>query len=103
MIAHEFSVGRRYGVVGPNGRGKTTLLKMIANGALKTPPRVQCLYVEQEVVADETKAVEAVLKADRERTALLEEEVELTEALEAEDITEEEQKETTERLAAVGE
>ena len=40
LIAH----GRRYGIVGPNGRGKTTLLKMIASGDLKTPPRVQCLH-----------------------------------------------------------
>ena len=44
-IAH----GRRYGFVGPNGQGKTTLLKMIASGDLKIPPRIDVLYVEQEV------------------------------------------------------
>ena len=27
--------GRRYGLVGPNGKGKTTVLKMIASGDLK--------------------------------------------------------------------
>jgi len=95
--------GRRYGIVGPNGRGKTTLLKMIANGSLQTPPRVQCLYVEQEVTADDTKAVDAVLKADKERTALLDEEAELQAVLEEDDVTPEEQKDATERMAAVGE
>jgi ATPase subunit of ABC transporter with duplicated ATPase domains len=42
-------VWQRYGFVGPNGQGKTTLLKMIASGNLKIPPRIDVLYVEQEV------------------------------------------------------
>lgn len=41
--------GRRYGLVGPNGKGKSTLLKMIASGDMVLPPRVDFLYVEQEV------------------------------------------------------
>lgn len=43
---------QRYGFVGPNGQGKTTLLKMIASGNLKIPPRIDVLYVEQEVSTD---------------------------------------------------
>ena len=74
--------GRRYGLVGPNGAGKSTLLKMIAAGELKVPPRVDYLYVEQEVMADETPAVDAVLKADKERWALITEEKELLKDLE---------------------
>lgn len=66
--------GRRYGLVGPNGRGKSTLLKMIASRDLKLPPRIDFLYVEQEVVADNTPAVEAVLSADKYRWELMEEE-----------------------------
>jgi len=69
-IAH----GRHYGLVGPNGKGKSTLLKMIASGSLKIPPRIDKLYVEQEVHADETPAVEAVLMADKVRWALIVEE-----------------------------
>lgn len=76
-IAH----GRRYGLVGPNGKGKSTLLKMIASKDLILPPRVDYLYVEQEVVADDTPAVDAVLKADTVRWGLLEEEKTLTEAI----------------------
>lgn len=64
---------RRYGLVGPNGHGKTTLLRHIANRALSIPANIDVLYCEQEVVADETKAIDAVVKADKKRTALLEE------------------------------
>ena len=44
--------GRRYGFVGRNGLGKTTLLKMIGNGQLKMPADTTVLHVEQEVSAD---------------------------------------------------
>mmetsp|Transcript_20870 Transcript_20870/g.30900 ORF Transcript_20870/g.30900 Transcript_20870/m.30900 type:complete len:1078 (-) Transcript_20870:3728-6961(-) len=79
--------GRRYGLVGPNGKGKSTLLKMIASGDLKIPPRIDFLYVEQEVVADDTPAVEAVLRADTKRWALMEEEEALMKGIDAGDET----------------
>lgn len=63
--------GRRYGLVGPNGHGKTTLLRHIASRAFAIPPNIDILYCEQEVVADDTPAVEEVLKADVKRTSLL--------------------------------
>jgi ATP-binding cassette subfamily F protein 1 len=50
---------------------------MIAAKELKIPPRVDVLYVEQEVLADDTPAVDAVLKADKERWALVTEEKQL--------------------------
>ncbi|GAB1597945.1 ATP-binding cassette sub-family F member 1-like [Argonauta hians] len=65
---------RRYGLVGPNGHGKTTLLKHIAERALNIPSNIDILYCEQEVVADSTKSIDAVIKSDTKRTALLEEE-----------------------------
>lgn len=69
---------RRYGLVGPNGHGKTTLLKHIANRKLNIPPNIDVLYCEQEVVADTTKAIDSVLKADTKRIQLLQEEKQLT-------------------------
>jgi len=67
------TAGRRYGLVGPNGHGKTTLLKHIANRSLSIPPTIDVLLCEQEVVADDTPAVEVVLKSDTKRANLLEE------------------------------
>lgn len=66
--------GRRYGLVGPNGHGKTTLLNHMASRALAIPANIDILLCEQEVKADETRAVESVLKADTKRTALMDEE-----------------------------
>ncbi|XP_067945638.1 ATP-binding cassette sub-family F member 3-like [Watersipora subatra] len=69
--------GRRYGFVGRNGRGKSTLLRMLSSGSLKIPSHLRLLHVEQEVVGDDTLAVESVLECDTKRTALLTEEKEL--------------------------
>lgn len=69
--------GRRYGLVGPNGHGKTTLLVHIANRSLNIPENIDVLLCEQEVEADETPAIDAVLKADTKRLELLEEEKKL--------------------------
>ncbi|XP_050730192.1 ATP-binding cassette sub-family F member 1-like [Eriocheir sinensis] len=69
MIANS----RRYGLVGPNGHGKTTLLRHIQSRALNIPPNIDVLYCEQEVVADDTPAIDVVLKADKKRTDLLQE------------------------------
>ncbi|XP_025114348.1 ATP-binding cassette sub-family F member 1-like [Pomacea canaliculata] len=94
---------RRYGLVGPNGHGKTTLLKHIANRALNIPPNIDCLYCEQEVVADETKSVDAVLKADTKRLELLAEEERLTKLVATGDKgISEKLKEVYEQLKAIG-
>ena len=69
--------GRRYGLVGPNGHGKTTLLRHIGNRALQIPPNIDVLYCEQEVSADERSALNTVLDADVRRTELLAEKDEL--------------------------
>lgn len=67
--------GRRYGLVGPNGHGKTTLLRHIADKkAMGLPENLDVLLCEQEVVADDTPAVQAVMKADK-RLVRLEEEL----------------------------
>jgi len=65
--------GRRYGLVGPNGHGKTTLLRHIGSKSLQIPPNIDALICEQEVVADERSALETVLSSDEKRTSLLNE------------------------------
>ncbi|NXD38440.1 ABCF3 protein, partial [Copsychus sechellarum] len=70
--------GRRYGLVGRNGLGKTTLLKMIASQSLRIPSHISILHVEQEVAGDDTPALQSVLECDTTRESLLREERDLT-------------------------
>ncbi|KAI8034480.1 ATP-binding cassette sub-family F member 1 [Drosophila gunungcola] len=67
LIAH----GRRYGLVGPNGHGKTTLLRHIATRAFAIPPNIDVLLCEQEVVATDKTAIDTILEADVRRTEML--------------------------------
>jgi ATP-binding cassette, subfamily F, member 1 len=57
--------GRRYGLAGPNGKGKTTLLRMLATRQIPVPEGIDVMLVEQEVVADERTALEAVVQVRR--------------------------------------
>uniref|UniRef100_A0A672H9D7 ATP-binding cassette sub-family F member 3 n=1 Tax=Salarias fasciatus TaxID=181472 RepID=A0A672H9D7_SALFA len=68
------AAGRRYGLIGRNGLGKTTLLKMLASRNLRVPAHISILHVEQEVAGDETAALQSVLQSDTAREGLLEEE-----------------------------
>lgn len=69
--------GRRYGLVGRNGLGKTTLLRMIAGKQLQIPSHISILHVEQEVTGDDTTALDSVLECDFVRTRLQKEEKEI--------------------------
>ncbi|KAI4460567.1 atp-binding transport protein-related [Holotrichia oblita] len=73
--------GRRYGLVGRNGLGKTTLLRMISCGQLRIPSHISVLHVEQEVIGDDTIAIDSVLQCDIEREELLRKERELSAAI----------------------
>lgn len=64
--------GRRYGFVGRNGMGKTTLLRSISRRELYIPSHVSVLHVEQEVRGDDTIAVDSVLEADVVRYSVIE-------------------------------
>ncbi|KAH9028313.1 P-loop containing nucleoside triphosphate hydrolase protein [Lactarius hengduanensis] len=69
--------GRRYGIIGRNGVGKSTLLRHIAMREVPIPPHISILFVEQEIVGDDTTALSSVLKADVWRDHLLAEEARL--------------------------
>ncbi|ROT34889.1 ABC transporter [Sodiomyces alkalinus F11] len=74
MLAH----GHRYGLVGHNGVGKSTLLRALARRELPIPPHITILHVEQEITGDDTPALQAVLDADVWRKVLLKEQTEIT-------------------------
>jgi ATP-binding cassette, subfamily F, member 1 len=61
------SFGKKYGVIGKNGIGKSTLLKHIFRKELPIHPDLDCLYVEQEVEASENTPVYMILQSNEKR------------------------------------
>jgi len=89
--------GRKYGMVGRNGTGKTTFLRALAKRELKgLPDHVQVLHVSQEARGDDCPVLEAVLECDVERTELLTREKELLK------LAEEEEQQAQQALSTIG-
>jgi ATPase subunit of ABC transporter with duplicated ATPase domains len=83
----KFVTGRRYGLIGRNGVGKTSLMRAISAYEIPDfPCHLRVVHVEQEVSGDETSVLESVLSADVERAMLVEEERKLLRNLKAEEV-----------------
>uniref|UniRef100_A0A0N4ZF79 ABC transporter domain-containing protein n=1 Tax=Parastrongyloides trichosuri TaxID=131310 RepID=A0A0N4ZF79_PARTI len=95
--------GRKYGLVGRNGIGKTTLLKMISSGQLVIPSNISMLSVEQEVEGDDTLIIDAVLSSDKKRQELIDEEKLINDILnnQNETVSESDKDKLYERLALI--
>lgn len=64
--------GRKYGLVGRNGIGKTTLINAICRGEIeKFPTSIHILQVEQEVEGDDISVLQHCLLCDVEREKLM--------------------------------
>ncbi|WOL01682.1 hypothetical protein Cni_G10399 [Canna indica] len=92
----KISHGKMYGVVGPNGKGKSTLLRLLAWRKIPIPRNIDVLLVEQEVVGDDRTALEAVVSADEELVRLRKEVAALCEKPEEENYDDDD---TGEKLA----
>ena len=73
--------GRRYGLVGQNGIGKSTLLRALSRREVAIPTHISILHVEQEITGDDTPAIQAVLDADVWRKHLIKEQDKITREL----------------------
>ncbi|GIZ40411.1 hypothetical protein CKM354_000374800 [Cercospora kikuchii] len=73
--------GRRYGLVGQNGIGKSTLLRALSKREVGIPTHISILHVEQEITGDDTPALQAVLDADVWRKHLLKEQEKISKEL----------------------
>ncbi|PGH07946.1 hypothetical protein AJ80_07927 [Polytolypa hystricis UAMH7299] len=73
--------GRRYGLVGQNGIGKSTLLRALSRREVAIPTHISILHVEQEIAGDDTPALQAVLDADVWRKHLLKEQEKISSEL----------------------
>jgi len=66
--------GRRYGLIGRNGVGKSTFLRHLAGRQINgVPSYLSILHVEQEMAGSDQSALDSVLAADTRRASLLEE------------------------------
>lgn len=95
--------GRKYGLVGRNGIGKTTLINAMCRKELdKLPLNLHILQVEQEVIGDDVTVLQHVINCDVERLKLLAEQEELTKK-DTKDMEDDDKDEHVDRLKYVTE
>jgi ATP-binding cassette subfamily F protein 1 len=67
----KIAYGHRYGLIGKNGIGKTSLLYEIANRNIPIHERMDVYYMEQDVILTDNTIVETVLKSNKIRYDLI--------------------------------
>lgn len=68
----ELTIGRRYGLIGQNGSGKTNFLECLANREVPIPDHMDLYHLCTEAEPSDRTALEAVVDAIKEEMAMLE-------------------------------
>ncbi|GFR58651.1 ATP-binding cassette sub-family F member 2 [Elysia marginata] len=66
----ELNVGRRYGLIGLNGCGKSSLLAALAAREVPVPEHIDIFLLRREMPASDKTALECVMEVDEERHRL---------------------------------
>lgn len=66
----ELNCGNKYGLIGPNGSGKTSLLAALGNREVTIPDHIDMYFQNREAPASNKTALECVLDVDQERIKL---------------------------------
>lgn len=66
----ELNCGRRYGLIGSNGCGKSTMLNVIGNREVPIQDFIDIFLLSREVAASSKTALEMVMEVDQERIHL---------------------------------
>lgn len=93
------SWGQRYGLLGPNGCGKSILLTLVGKRQVPLPSNMDSFHLVSEVDPSEMTALEAVMAVDTERASLERTAAEIEESITGEDTPE--QTELSMRLAEI--
>ena len=93
--------GNRYGFVGRNGSGKSTVMRCIGARAIPIPAAIDIYHLTTEYPPTDETALDAVMKVDAERAECEREVDELNDLLTSETLDEDEQSDGADRLNAL--
>lgn len=66
----ELNCGRRYGLIGLNGCGKSSLLAVLGNREVPIPEHIDIFHLTREIPASSKSALQCVMEVDEERIKL---------------------------------
>ncbi|XP_045470052.1 ATP-binding cassette sub-family F member 2 [Harmonia axyridis] len=66
----ELNCGRRYGLLGLNGSGKSTILAVLGNREVPIPEHIDIFHLTREMPASDKSALQCVMEVDEERVRL---------------------------------